>query len=300
MDFTGTGNSVDPTNPAVLRLIMDSLRYWVIECHIDGFRFDLASTLARECFDFDLRSGFFDVINQDPALSQVKLIAEPWDVEPGGLSGRQLPASLVGVEREVPRRRAGLLAWPLRGGGVRLALDRVERPLPGGRTQSVRLGEPRHRPRRVHACAISSATTRSTTRPTARRTRTAAMTTAPGTAAWRGHGRSRDARAARAPAAQLHGHPAALPGRADAARPATSSAASQAGNNNAWCQDNEISWLEWEHERSPARVARSSRAARLELRPSHPVLPALAFLHRRSAQRGHCRTCGGFAPTAGG
>jgi glycogen operon protein len=78
-------------HPSVLRLIMDSLRYWVIDCHIDGFRFDLASALAREFFDVDRLSAFFDVIHQDPVLSQVKLIAEPWDVGPGGYQVGNFP-----------------------------------------------------------------------------------------------------------------------------------------------------------------------------------------------------------------
>jgi len=91
MDFTGTGNSLNPMHPSVLRLIMDSLRYWVTECHVDGFRFDLASALAREFFDVDRLSSFFDVIHQDPVLSQVKLIAEPWDVGPGGYQVGNFP-----------------------------------------------------------------------------------------------------------------------------------------------------------------------------------------------------------------
>ncbi len=91
MDFTGTGNSLNPVHPSVLRLIMDSLRYWVIDCHVDGFRFDLASALAREFFDVDRLSAFFDVIHQDPVLSQVKLIAEPWDVGPGGYQVGNFP-----------------------------------------------------------------------------------------------------------------------------------------------------------------------------------------------------------------
>lgn len=91
MDFTGTGNSLNPVNPSVLRLIMDSLRYFVIECHVDGFRFDLASALARELYDVDKLSAFFDVIHQDPVLSQVKLIAEPWDVGPGGYQVGNFP-----------------------------------------------------------------------------------------------------------------------------------------------------------------------------------------------------------------
>ena len=91
MDFTGTGNSLNPVHPSVLRLIMDSLRYWVIECHVDGFRFDLAAALAREFFEVDRLSAFFDTIHQDPILSQVKLIAEPWDVGPGGYQVGNFP-----------------------------------------------------------------------------------------------------------------------------------------------------------------------------------------------------------------
>ncbi len=91
MDFTGTGNSLNPVHPYVLRLIMDSLRYFVTECHVDGFRFDLASALAREFYDVDRLSAFFDVIHQDPVLSVVKLIAEPWDVGPGGYQVGNFP-----------------------------------------------------------------------------------------------------------------------------------------------------------------------------------------------------------------
>ena len=91
MDFTGTGNSLNPVHPSVLRLIMDSLRYWVTECHVDGFRFDLASALAREFYEVDRLSAFFDTIHQDPVLSQVKLIAEPWDVGPGGYQVGNFP-----------------------------------------------------------------------------------------------------------------------------------------------------------------------------------------------------------------
>src|SRR6202521_2760265 len=91
MDFTGTGNSLNPANPSVLRLIMDSLRYFVVDWHVDGFRFDLASALAREFYDVDRLSAFFDIIHQDPILSQVKLIAEPWDVGPGGYQVGNFP-----------------------------------------------------------------------------------------------------------------------------------------------------------------------------------------------------------------
>jgi glycogen operon protein len=91
MDYTGTGNTLNPVHPTVLRLIMDSLRYFVLECHVDGFRFDLASALAREFYEVDRLSAFFDVVHQDPVLSQVKLIAEPWDVGPGGYQVGNFP-----------------------------------------------------------------------------------------------------------------------------------------------------------------------------------------------------------------
>jgi isoamylase len=91
MDYTGTGNSLDARHPHVLQLIMDSLRYWVTEMHVDGFRFDLASTLARELHDVDRLSAFFDIIQQDPVISQTKLIAEPWDVGEGGYQVGNFP-----------------------------------------------------------------------------------------------------------------------------------------------------------------------------------------------------------------
>ena len=91
MDYTGTGNSLDVRHPHTLQLIMDSLRYWVLEMHVDGFRFDLAATLARELHDVHRLSTFFDLVQQDPVLSRVKLIAEPWDVGAGGYQVGNFP-----------------------------------------------------------------------------------------------------------------------------------------------------------------------------------------------------------------
>ncbi len=92
MDYTGTGNTLNVRHPQVLKLIMDSLRYWILEMHVDGFRFDLAAALARELHAVDRLSSFFDIINQDPVISQVKLIAEPWDVGEGGYQVGKFPA----------------------------------------------------------------------------------------------------------------------------------------------------------------------------------------------------------------
>jgi isoamylase len=91
MDFTGCGNSLNVRNPQVLKLIMDSLRYWVTQMHVDGFRFDLASALARELYEVDSLAAFFDIIHQDPVLADVKLIAEPWDVGDGGYQVGNFP-----------------------------------------------------------------------------------------------------------------------------------------------------------------------------------------------------------------
>jgi isoamylase len=91
MDYTGCGNTLSMHHPRTLQLIMDSLRYWVLEMHVDGFRFDLAAALARELYEVDRLSGFFDIIHQDPVLSQIKLIAEPWDLGPGGYQVGNFP-----------------------------------------------------------------------------------------------------------------------------------------------------------------------------------------------------------------
>jgi len=90
-DYTGTGNSLNVGNPHTLQLIMDSLRYWVLEMHVDGFRFDLAATLAREFYEVDRLATFFELVQQDPVVSQVKLIAEPWDIGPGGYQVGNFP-----------------------------------------------------------------------------------------------------------------------------------------------------------------------------------------------------------------
>ncbi len=107
MDFSGCGNMPNLRHPGVLQFIMDSLRYWVQEMHVDGFRFDLASTLARELFEVDRLGAFFDIIHQDPVLSQVKLIAEPWDLGPGGYQVGNFPiqwAEWNGEYRDCVRR----------------------------------------------------------------------------------------------------------------------------------------------------------------------------------------------------
>jgi isoamylase len=220
MDYTGTGNSLNVRQPHALQLIMDSLRYWVVEMHVDGFRFDLASTLAREFYDVDRLSTFFELVQQDPVVSQVKLIAEPWDVGPGGYQVGNFPPQWSEWNGQVPRHGARLLARRGRARSV------SSRPGSAGRLDLYegdgrRPGTPRSTssPRTTGSrCATSCRTTRSTTRPTAR-TATTARVAQPVLELRRRGSRPtiRDsARAASPSATELPRHPAALAGRADA------------------------------------------------------------------------------------
>ena len=171
---------------SVLRLIMDSLRYWVIECHVDGFRFDLASALARELYDVDRLSAFFDIIHQDPVLSPGQADRRAVGRRPGRLPGRQLPGAVVGVERQSTATRcatSGAATTSVAATSPRASPARATSTPTTGATRSPRsTSSP---PTTASRCATSSPTTTSTTRPTARTTATAPTTTAPGTAASR-------------------------------------------------------------------------------------------------------------------
>ena len=146
MDYTGTGNSLNMLEPHVLQLIMDSLRYWIEEMHVDGFRFDLASALARELHAVDRLSAFFDIIQQDPVIRTVKLIAEPWDVGEGGYQVGEFPAHWAewnGRYRDTVR---DALARPA-GHAARLRppLHGQRGPLPGRRPATLGERQPRDR-----------------------------------------------------------------------------------------------------------------------------------------------------------
>src|SRR5205807_4123479 len=122
-DTTGTGNTLLMRHPHVLQLIMDSLRYWVLDMHVDGFRFDLASSLARQFHDVDRLSAFFDLVQQDPVISQVKLIAEPWDLGEGGYQVGNFPAGWAewnGRYRDAIRRYWKGDEWQVAELGYRL------------------------------------------------------------------------------------------------------------------------------------------------------------------------------------
>ena len=152
LDYSGCGNTLDMRHPRVLQLVMDSLRYWVREMRVDGFRFDLASALARQRSNVDMGGGFFDILRRDPVLSQVKLIVEPWDLGRGGYQVGRFPAPFREWNdqfRDIVRR-----FW--RGDGRQVAnlatrAGRVQRPICGRRQGSHRQRELPHRARRVHA-----------------------------------------------------------------------------------------------------------------------------------------------------
>ncbi len=177
-DFTGCGNTLDMMHPQALKLVMDSLRYWVTEMHVDGFRFDLASALGRELGAMSRMATFFDIIYQDPVLSRVKLVAEPWDVGEGGYQVGNFPVQWTewnGKYRDTVRR-----FWRGRSRANRRSRHFVSRAraissrTTGGTPARASTSSPRMTASR---CAISSRTKRSTTKETAKRIATARATT---------------------------------------------------------------------------------------------------------------------------
>jgi isoamylase len=277
---TGTGNTLNISHPRVLQLVMDSLRYWVTEFHVDGFRFDLGVTLGREADGFDPGAGFFDALRQDPVLSRVKLISEPWDIGPGGYQLGQHPP--------------GFAEWNDR---FRDTVRRVWRGDPGQRaelaarlTGSSDLFE--HRSRRPWA-SVNYITSHDGYTLTDLVSYAERHNEANGegnrdghsenySANWGGEGPTDDPdiratrqRVQRAMLATLFvslGTPMLLGG--------DEFGRTQGGNNNAYCQDNEISWFDWNLAASPEGQALTAFVARLaELRRRYPVLRSGHFLH---------------------
>ena len=286
IDYTGCGNTLNMQHPRVLQLIMDSLRYWVTEMHVDGFRFDLASALARELHDVDRLGAFFDIIRQDPVLSQVKLIAEPWDLGEGGYQVGNFPAGWA--EWNDKYRDTVRAYWKGDGGVIgEFARGSPARAISTSAAAAARMRASTSSPRTTASrCTISSATTKSTTRPTAKTTATAQRQPLVELRRRRADRRPGDQRAARAAEAQLARDADAVAGRADDARRATRSAARQGGNNNAYCQDNEISWFDWKLDgRRSEQLARVLRTRMIALRRGHPVFRRRHFFQGRRARQ---------------
>ncbi len=276
MDFTGTGNSLNPVHPSVLRLIMDSLRYWAVECRVDGFRFDLASALARELYDVDRLAAFFDVIHQDPVLSQVKLIAEPWDVGPGGYQVGNFPvlwAEWNGLYRDSVRDfwrghgNVGELASRISGSSDLYASD--------GRSPSASINFVTAHDGFTLADLVSYEQKRNEANGEENRDGTDDNRSwntgveGPADDPVVSELRERRMRSFLATLLLSQGVPMLLGG--------DELARTQHGNNNAYCQDNEVSWFDWEPgERSERTRAFTKRL--LALRREHPVFRRTRFL----------------------
>ena len=282
VDYTGTGNSLNVRHPHVLQLVMDSLRYWVIDMHVDGFRFDLAATLARELHDVDKLAAFFDIIQQDPVISQVKLIAEPWDLGEGGYQVGNFPP--LWSEWNGKYRDAVRDYW--RGEEQTLAefasaTHRELRPLRDDRTPTICQHQLRHRPRRLHLARprlVQRQAQRGERRRQPRR-RVAQPLVEPRRG--RTDRRRRHPREASPPAAQLHDHVVALAGRADALR------GRRTGSYEAGKQQHVLPGQRAHLARLGTRrrdVPRLRALARA-LSPGPPGLPAPPLLRRPPAHR---------------
>ena len=276
MDFTGTGNSLNPVHPSVLRLIMDSLRYFVIDCHVDGFRFDLASALAREFYEVDRLSAFFDTIHQDPVLSQVKLIAEPWDVGPGGYQVGNFP--ILWTEwnglyrdciRDYWRGQCGLAEFALRfSGSSDLYQSDGRRPFASINFVTAHDGftlndlvsyNDKHNEANLEENRDGTDDNRSwncgvegpTDDPEVNRLR------------------DRQLRNFLTTLLLSQGVPMLLGG--------DELARTQCGNNNAYCQDNELSWFSWELDDRKEQLLEFTRRL-IHFRAAHPVFRRTQFL----------------------
>ena len=274
MDFTGTGNTLDPTHPSVLRLIMDSLRYFATECHVDGFRFDLAPTLARTFYEVDRLSSFLDAIHQDPVLSRLKLIAEPWDVGPGGYQVGNFPvlwrewnAEYRDTIRDFWRGEASLAAFAGRfTGSEDLYGDDGRRPLASINFITAHDGftlndlvsyNEKHNEANLEDNRDGNDQNRSWNCGVEGPTDDPAILDL----------RARQRRNLLTTLLLSQGVPM-ITGGDEIAR-------TQGGNNNGWCQDNEISWLDWnnaDHE------LRAFTQRLIELRRTEPVFRRSEFL----------------------
>jgi isoamylase len=280
MDYTGCGNTLDMTHPNVLSVVMDSLRYWVLEMHVDGFRFDLASALARELHAVDRLSAFFDIIQQDPVLSRVKLIAEPWDLGEGGYQVGNFPvlwAEWNGVYRDTVRRfwkgdagQVGSMAYRLTGSsdlygqsgrmphasinfitahdGFTLhdlvSYNEKHNEANGENNQDG------HNDNLSWNCGVEGTTTES-----------AVLNL-----------RERQKRNFLATLFLSQGVPMLLAG--------DESGRTQHGNNNGYCQDNEISWMQWELDPRRESLLEFTRSM-IKFFHEHPVLRRRQFFQGR-------------------
>ena len=295
MDYTGTGNSLNARSPQVLKLIMDSLRYWVLEMHVDGFRFDLASTLARELHDVDRLGSFFDIIHQDPVISRVKLIAEPWDIGEGGYQVGNFPILWTewnGKYRDAVRAywkgdpgMMGELGYRLTGSSD-LYADDGRRPNASINFITAHDGFTLHdlvSYNRKHNAANGEGNRDGHDH----------------NISWN-HGvegptddaaiielRERQKRNFLTTLFVSQGVPMLLGG--------DEMGRTQQGNNNAYCQDNEISWFDWELDERRQQLLEFTRRL-IALRKAHPALRRRKFFQGREIHGTNIRDITWFRP----
>jgi len=280
IDYTGCGNTLNMMHPRAIQLIMDSLRYWVLDMHVDGFRFDLAATLARELHDVDRLSAFFDVIHQDPVISQVKLIAEPWDLGEGGYQVGNFPvgwAEWNGKYRDTVRSYWRGDEGQLSELGYRLtgSSDLYEA---GGRRPYASVN---------FVTAHDGFTLGDLVAYDAKHNEGNGEDNRDGTnhnLSWNGgvEGPTDDTKVREIRERQMRNFLATLflsqgipmlCGGDEMGR-------SQGGNNNAYCQDNDISWFQWSLSRPAARLLEFTQRL-IRLRREHPVFHRRTFFHGR-------------------
>ena len=285
-DFTGCGNTLNMRHPRVLQLIMDSLRYWAVEMHVDGFRFDLASALARELFDVDKLGSFFDIIQQDPVLSRVKLIAEPWDLGHGGYQVGNFPTGWTewngryrdsvrrfwrgdsGQVAEFASRIAGSSDLYAQGGRRPYASINFVTAHDGFTLRDLVSYERKHneangegnRDGEEHNLSHNYGVEGPTDDPAILAIRT------------------RQVRNFLATLLLSQGVPMLTAG--------DELGKTQHGNNNAYCQDNEISWIDWDLTPDREALVRFTRLL-VQFRRAHPVLHRRTFFLGRTGQDAH-------------
>jgi glycogen operon protein len=290
MDYTGTGNSLNVRHPHSVQLIMDSLRYWVTEMHVDGFRFDLASALAREFYDVDRLATFFELVQQDPVVSQVKLIAEPWDVGPGGYQVGNFPvlwSEWNGIYRDVMRdfwrgqANGGEFARRLTGSSD-LYQDDGRRPFASVNFITAHDGftlrdlvsyNEKHNEANQEGNRDGTDDNRSWNCGVEGETDDPEVNAL----------RERQQRNFLATLLLSQGAPMLLGG--------DEIARTQRGSNNGWCQDNEISWFDWELDERARRQLEFTKRL-IMLRRAHPVF------HRRDFLTGEPHDGGSGLPDA--
>ena len=295
MDYTGCGNTLNVTHPRTLQLIMDSLRYWVTEMHVDGFRFDLASTLARELHAVDRLSAFFDILHQDPILSQVKLIAEPWDVGEGGYQVGNFPvgwAEWNGKYRDTIRRyvksdggQMAELAYRLTGSSDLYGIS-GRRPFASINFITAHDGFTLHdlvsyNDKRNEANGENNQD--GTNDNASWNCGAEGPSNAPAIVELR----ERQKRNFLTILFLSQGVPM-LCGGDEIGR-------TQHGNNNAYCQDNEISWFDWNIDHAQRNLLKFVRAL-IQLRKSHPVLRRRRFFQGRHIRGSEVKDLSWFRP----